>query len=59
MANYSSKYIENVATITTPLRELTKKNAKFEWNETHQKAFDQLTNALKSARTLTCKKIHL
>ena len=59
MANYSSKYIENFSTITTPLRELTKKNAKFEWNETHQKVFDQLTNALKSARTLTCKKIHL
>jgi hypothetical protein len=52
MANYSSKYIENVATITTPLRELTKKNAKFEWNETHQKAFDQLTNALTSAQCM-------
>ena len=52
MANYSSKYIENFATITTPLRELTKKNAKFEWNETHQKAFDQLTNALTSAQCM-------
>ena len=49
MANYSCKYIANFATITTPLRELTKKNAKFEWNETHQKAFDQLTSALTSA----------
>ena len=27
MANYSSKYIANFATITSPLRELTKKNA--------------------------------
>ena len=49
MANYSSKYIENFATITTPLRELTKKNAKFEWTATHQKAFDQLTTALTSS----------
>ena len=49
MENYSCKYIANFATITTPLCELTKKNAKFEWNETHQKAFDQLTSALTSA----------
>ena len=48
MANYSSKYIANFATITTPLRELTKKNTKFEWNEIHQKAFEQLTSALTS-----------
>ena len=32
MANYSSKYIPNFATITAPLRELTKKNAHFSWN---------------------------
>ena len=52
MANYSCKYIANFATITTPLRELTKKNAKFEWNETHQTAFDQLTSALTSAQCM-------
>ena len=52
MANYSSKYIANFATITTPLRELTKKNTKFEWNEIHQKAFEQLTSALTSAQCM-------
>ena len=46
MANYSSKYIPNFATITAPLRDLTKKNAQFVWNETHQNAFKQLTEAL-------------
>ena len=52
MANYSRKCIENFATITTSLRELTKKNAKFEWNEIHQKAFEQLTSALTSAQCM-------
>ena len=43
MANYSSKYIANLSTITAPLRELTKQNAQFEWTDIHQKAFEQLT----------------
>ena len=49
MANYSSKYIPNFATNTAPLRDLTKKNAHFVWNETHQNAFKQLTEALSSS----------
>ena len=49
MATYSSKYIPNFATITAPLRILTKKNVKFEWTSTHQDAYDQLTSALSSA----------
>ena len=48
MANYSSKYVPDFATITAPLRELTKKNAKFEWKDLHQKAFEKVTNALSS-----------
>ena len=47
MANYSSKYIQDYATITAPLRELTKKNVKFKW--TYQQAFETLTQALTSA----------
>ncbi|XP_046864779.1 uncharacterized protein LOC124459339 [Xenia sp. Carnegie-2017] len=46
MANYSSQYIANFATITTPLHELTKKNTKFQWLDVHQKAFHILTSAL-------------
>ena len=48
LANYTSKYIPDFATITAPLRELTKKNAKFEWNNLHQEAFKKVTNALSS-----------
>ena len=35
MANYSATYIDNLATITAPMRDLTKKDAKFGWNEIH------------------------
>ena len=48
MANYSAKYIPNFATITAPLRQLTRKNIPFIWTDTHQNAFHQLTNALVS-----------
>ena len=49
MSNYSSKYIHDYATITAPLRELTKKNARFSWEQEHQRAFDKLKQALVSA----------
>ncbi len=49
MANYSSQYIANFATISAPLRELTKKNARFEWKAVHQEAFDNLTHSLSSS----------
>ena len=52
MANYSSRYIANFATITAPLRELTKKNVKFEWNKIQQIAFDILTAAFSSAQCM-------
>ena len=49
MANYSSRYIRNYATITSPLRELTKKNIRFTWTEIHQDAFTKLQDALINA----------
>ncbi|XP_065067526.1 uncharacterized protein K02A2.6-like [Rhopilema esculentum] len=49
MANYSSRYIANFATLTAPLRDLTKKNAQFQWTDAHQLAFIQLKDALTSA----------
>ncbi|CAB4007251.1 Hypothetical predicted protein [Paramuricea clavata] len=39
MANYSSKYIRDFETLTAPLRDLTKKDVRFEWTQTHQTAF--------------------
>ena len=49
MANYSSKYIPDFATLTAPLRDLTKKNAQFIWLPKHQACFDKLKATLASA----------
>ncbi|CAB4027670.1 Hypothetical predicted protein [Paramuricea clavata] len=46
MANYSSNYIRDFATLTAPLRDLTKKDVRFEWTQTHQTAFEKLKNTL-------------
>ena len=42
MSNYCSQFIPDYATITAPLRELTKKNATFKWSEDCQAAYDKL-----------------
>ena len=49
MANYSRKYIRDFATITAPLRELTKKNVCFKWEQKHSKAFEKLKDELTKA----------
>ena len=49
MANYSSRYIPDYATITEPLRALTKKDVRFRWTAAQQEAFDQLKIALTHA----------
>ncbi|KAJ8387608.1 hypothetical protein AAFF_G00153040 [Aldrovandia affinis] len=36
MANYSARFIKDFATITQPLRELTKKTVRWTWAEEHQ-----------------------
>jgi hypothetical protein len=38
LANYCARFIPNFATITAPLRELTRKNADWEWTPRHAKA---------------------
>ena len=48
MANYSCKYIHDFATVTAPLRELTKKEAKFVWINTQETAFQKIKDALVS-----------
>ena len=40
MANFSCHFIDNYSAITSPLRNLTKKNAQFLWNNECQKGFD-------------------
>ena len=49
MANTCHEYIPDYAALTSPLRELTKKNTAFKWQRIHQKAFEQLKKKLTSA----------
>ena len=46
MTNACQDYIPDYAKIATPLRELTKKNAAFNWTNTNQKAFELLKKRL-------------
>lgn len=45
---YVAKFVENMSTITAPLRELTKDNVPFEWNEEHEDAFNKLKAVIAS-----------
>ena len=49
MANYSSKYIRDFATLTASLRDLTKKEVRFEWTQKHQTVFEKLKKTLATA----------
>ena len=42
MANYCGRFIPDLATITQPLRDLTKQDTEWNWTTMHQKALDTL-----------------
>ena len=46
MASYCSCFILDLATITDPLRELTKKNAKWTWGKAQEEALAKLKTHL-------------
>ncbi|KAJ3650090.1 hypothetical protein Zmor_021798 [Zophobas morio] len=46
IVNYLHKFIPNVAELSTPLRELLKKDIIFHWGHEQQKVFDKLKNIL-------------
>ena len=46
MANFSAPFISNFSTLTAPLRELTKKNATFQWTRPESEAFEAIKSAL-------------
>ena len=48
MVTYCAKFIQNFSDITKPLRELTKKNVQFHWEQQHQQAFQEVKDALTS-----------
>lgn len=52
LVTYVSKFIPNLATVTDPLRKLTKKDTPFEWSDEQQNAFQQLKDQLSSPTTL-------
>ena len=52
LVNYSSRYIPNLATVSGPLHELTKKNTMFKWGKSEQQSFDKLKNLLSNTEIL-------
>ena len=53
MATYCAKVIPNFSHITEPLRALTKKNTIFQWTDKHERAFQDVKQALTSD-TVVC-----
>ena len=52
LVNYSARYIPDLATISAPLRELTKKKTEFVWGKEQQESFDAVKKRLARAETL-------
>lgn len=52
LVNYVGKFIPHLATISEPLRQLTKKEANFEWGPKQQESFEALKQSLVNNLTL-------
>ena len=52
MATYCAKFIPNFSKASEPLRELTKKDAKFQWSEQHEQSFNKIKELLASAKVM-------
>ena len=53
MAQYSVRFIPGFATISEPLRRLTKKDCKWRWTSAHEAAFQSIKNSLRDASANT------
>ena len=53
MALYVSHYIADYATITAPLRALTKKETPWQWSDEQQHAFDKLKDSLTKSHVMS------
>ena len=53
MVTYCGRFINDLATVTAPLRKLTKKDIKFEWKESQQNTFDTIQAILSEKTTLS------
>ncbi|GFR23918.1 uncharacterized protein K02A2.6 [Trichonephila clavata] len=52
LVNFYGKFCENLATITNPLNNLTKKNVRFLWSKDCQVAFEQIKKEICSPKVL-------
>ena len=52
LCSYYRRFVPKFATIAAPLHQLTKKGARFLWDETCQRAFDELKRVMVSAPVL-------
>ena len=52
MAQYVSRFIPNYASITSPLRELTRLDTPWTWNQRHEHAFQNLQQVLASTQVM-------
>ncbi len=52
MATYCSRFIPNLATISEPLRELTKASTPWTWEEKHKQALQQLKQSISAQCTM-------
>lgn len=53
LATYMGTFIQNLSSLTAPLRDLTKKNATFVWTDNHQQAFEHIKDSVTTEVTLT------
>ncbi|KAH9657944.1 Endonuclease [Citrus sinensis] len=53
LAGYYRRFVEGFSKIATPLTRLTRKNAKFQWDDDCEKSFQELQTRLTSAPVLT------
>ncbi|WMV08222.1 hypothetical protein MTR67_001607 [Solanum verrucosum] len=56
LAGYYRRFVEGFSSISSPMRALTQKNAKFIWSEACEKSFQELKDRLTSAPLLTLPK---
>ncbi|KAK3917306.1 Transposon Ty3-I Gag-Pol polyprotein, partial [Frankliniella fusca] len=54
MASWYRRFVQNFASIMSPLHALTKKGVKYEWSEECQAAFDSIKLKLTTAPVLAC-----
>ena len=52
MANYCGRFIPNLATLSEPLRQLTKNSQQWEWTKKTQEAFQDVKSALLAEETM-------